>query len=249
MYAYVDVIYPIDESDIPSTSKKQWYTRVLYNAYPPFRLNFILDTHVFPCDKTAVRELFRRFNQSDVDISISNRETGYFKISGGGLLSRDNSRSHRFWKSCYLAMRTLHQPDDQAILVQARIIFQYLRLIRFQWLSSNWFFASNGISKHGSFKGSSRCYRSSVVVNGPVRFIHGSTSDCLLINGENNEYVNRSRIYYRKGECGCTDIEERAVFSDEELRKLVCDLQIPNFRWEEFSKYPSEDLFWPRKGI
>ena len=249
MHPFIDIIYPIDESDVPDIKGKQWYTRVLYNAYPPFRLNFILDTHVFPCDPHAVRDLFHRFNNSDVDIAISNREMGYFKLSGGGILSRNTYRSFRFWKASYLYMRAIRQPDDQAILVQTRFLFHYLHLIHFRWLSSNWFFASNGISEQGYFRGSARCYRSSVVVNGRVRFIHGSLNDCPLMNGPNGEIVNRSRIYFMRGTCNCTTTKSQALFSSEELKQHVCGLPIPNFQWEKFSSYPSEDLYWPRRGI
>ena len=70
---YIDVIYRIHEDDVPIMKGKQWYTRMLYNAYPPFRLNFVIDTHVYPCDRDSTIQLFSQFDKSQVDLSVGNR--------------------------------------------------------------------------------------------------------------------------------------------------------------------------------
>ena len=194
----------------------------------------------------AVRELFDRFNSSGVDISFSNRELPSGLISGGAVLSRNSPNSHKFWKSCYRYMRLIHQRDDQGGMIPIRSFFDRLGLFNFKWLSNNWFFASNGVNQDGVFMGSSNCYRSSVVVNGPIRFVHGSPDVCELMNGRSNEFVNRSRIYYSRGTCSCTNEEKNVLFDMKELRERVCSVTLPSYRWNEFASYPSRDLFWPR---
>ena len=39
---YLDVIVPIHNDDVMKTNKKQWRTRMLYNAYLPFNYSFII---------------------------------------------------------------------------------------------------------------------------------------------------------------------------------------------------------------
>ena len=143
-------------------------------------------------------------------------------------------------------MQLINQPDDQGGMIPIRSFFNRFHLFNFKWLSSNWFFASNGVNQNGVFMGSSRCYRSSLVVNGPIRFVHGTPDDCTLMNGPSNQFINRSRIYYFRGTCSCTEEVKNVLFEVNELKKRVCSVTIPDFRWNEFSSYPSRDLFWPR---
>ena len=79
---------------------------MLYNAYPPFRLNFVLDTHVWPCDQLAVKELFDLFDASDVDVSYGNRENRLYPM-GAGALFRDSNESHLL--VIHLQVVTKHQ--------------------------------------------------------------------------------------------------------------------------------------------
>lgn len=58
---YLDVIVPVHNQDVMNTTLKQWRTRMLYNAYLPFNYSYIIDSHVFPCDKKAVREVLSLF--------------------------------------------------------------------------------------------------------------------------------------------------------------------------------------------
>lgn len=143
-------------------------------------------------------------------------------------------------------MQLRNQPDDQGGMIPIRSFFNRFHLFNFKWLSSNWFFAPNGIGENGIFFDASKCYRSSLVVNGPIRFVHGTPEDCALMNGPSNQFINRSRIYYSRGTCSCTEEVKNVLFEVNELKNRVCSVTIPNFRWNEFSSYPSRDLFWPR---
>lgn len=93
--------YRIHDDDMPIMEGKQWYTRMLYNAYPPFRLNFVIDTHVFPCDRDSTIQLFSHFDHSQVDLSIGNRANTrklWVLESSFGLIQRQKHSGFQFIK-------------------------------------------------------------------------------------------------------------------------------------------------------
>ena len=238
----VDVIYQIDDADVFPGS--QWFTRMLYNAYPPFRLNFVLDTHVWPCDSMAVKELFEKFDASGVDVSYGNRENRLYPM-GAGALFRDSEASHDMWLYIYRWMRSINYGEDQAGMLAAWNDYVPKHEVNFKWLSFNWMYATHGISEKGMFSGPSKCYRSSLVVTGPVRFIHGDPEQCDIINGQNQEYAWRPRVMFWSGNCKTHGNGRYAVFSEKELRDAVTPYAIPNLKWTIFARYNATDLFWP----
>ena len=242
MELYVDVIYRIHPDDI--FRGKQWKTRVLYNAYPPFRLNFVLDTHVFPCDKLAVKELFDRFNNTDVDISFGNRQNKRKTIMGAAALFRAGPQSHFFWKAAYNYMKSNSRADDQNGMSEALAHLKKNRFT-FRWLSFNWAFASHGVLPNGRFKGSGKCYRSSVPVNGPVRFIHGNPGQCVLMNGVNNEHVFTQRCYFSSGRCNTNMKKEAVALSETQFKEFTYPAKAANLHWQVFNTYSPTDIFWP----
>lgn len=244
--SFLDVIVPIHNADVMNTTQKQWRTRMLYNAYLPFNYSFIIDSHVFPCDKTAAHDILSLFEKSGVDISFSNRVNQYSLVSGGGVLSRWSEGSFLFWKNCYKIMILKNKVDDQGPM-RLTVQSDWRKHYKFKWLSSNWMFASHGITEKGIFSGPGRCYRSSVIVTGPVRWIHGSESECPIMNGKNNEIVNRPRCYFKKGKCNTTGIGIFPVFSEAQLKKTVYPATIPKLRWEICSAFSKTSLFWEDK--
>ena len=124
----LSVIVPIHDDDLIK-GKRQWYTRILYNAYSPFNYSFILDTHVFPCYNTSYSELFRRFKESNVDISYSNRKN-IKAISGGAVLSKWGPRSFSFWKDVVLFMKRSKCYEDQytaMVVLKKEVVSMYIR--------------------------------------------------------------------------------------------------------------------------
>ena len=236
-----DVIYRIDESDVPPI--RQWYTRILYNAYPPFRLNFVVDTHVFPCDRDAVRELFELFDASGVDVSVGNR-VNVRSVMGAGALFRNSQNSRNFWLYAYRWMKQHNCRDDQAGIFNAIQNNKKNGAVKFKWLSFNWMFASHGITPQGKFSGPAKCYRTSLVVNGPVRFIHGY-NQCQLMNGKNREHIWKPRVPFFSFQCNTAKKGIVLAFSENELRSFVNPYRIPNLKWNTFAKYNSTSLFWP----
>ena len=95
---YLTVIIPIHSNDLFNITSKQWQTRLLYNAYLPFNYNFIIDSHVFPCDSLAIPELFHEFAVSNVDIAFGNRMNIPDRVLGACILSRWGEGSYDFWK-------------------------------------------------------------------------------------------------------------------------------------------------------
>ena len=235
------MIVPVHHNDVVRRKKKQWYTRVLYNAYLPFHYSFILDTHVFPCYNTSYSEIFERFRVSGVDISVSNRMNVH-SISGGAVLSKWGDRSHAFWMNCVSYMRASGNYDDQAAIGNA--LRSRSRKWIFKQLSSNWFFASNGIMSTGRFRGSSKCYRSSVVVTGPVQWIHGGPSECQLMNGEHNEHIYKNRVYFACGKCKCAVRKRTIATSKKELESFVYPNRAPKLQWESTPERSNSSLFW-----
>lgn len=235
---YLSVIVPVHQKDLIKL-KKQWYTRVLYNAYLPFHYSYILDTHVFPCYNNSYSELFRQFKSSNVDISISNR-MNIKSIAGGAVLSKWGPRSHAFWLNNVRAMRKSNCYDDQSSLQK---VLKKRNGYTFRMLSSNWFFASHGITQQGVFEGNGKCYRSSIVVNGPVHWAHGNPNDCLVMNGVNDEFTLMDRVYFRCKRCKCKREGAVAITSARELQMTVHPNRAPSLKWNN-TKHSRTSIFW-----
>lgn len=218
--------------------KKQWLTRVLYNAYLPFQYNFILDTHVFPCYNDSYSRLFSLFSKSNVDIAASCRRGDLLEVSGGAVLSKWGVASHTYWKEVYSWMKQRRYFDDQLPM----LIYAKKSIWKYRWLSSNWFWASHGIDANGHFIGASKCYRSSVIVTGPVMWVHGEPNQCPLMNGKDNYLCYRKRVYFLSGTCNMTTNGPMVVESVEELRKLVMPQKPPIIDWKK-DRHPT-DIFW-----
>lgn len=240
---YLSVVVPIHSYDLVNTTEKQWRTRVLYNAYLPFHYSFIIDSHVFPCDKLAIQQLLTLFEESQVDISFSNRMNIKGKVSGGAVLSRWSDGSFTFWKRCYNRMVSRKYVDDQGPMGKI-MNSKWSRKYKFRWLSSNWFFASNGISKNGDFSGVSKCYRSSVIVTGPIRWVHGDMNDCKIMNGVNRGYELLPRCYFKSGSCKTNGQGVFPIFSESEFQKVVNPVQIPQLLWNSVASRNSTSLYW-----
>lgn len=241
----IDILYPIHEKDV--FQGRQWKTRVLYNAYPPFALNFVIDTHIFPCDKYAMSELFERFNKTDVDVSFGNRMNHRDSVMGGGALFRSNNASHFFWKNVFRAMVTKDLIDDQNGMAYVLKAYGKRERFKFEWLSFNWLFATHGVNENGQFKGAGKCYRTSLPVNGPVRFLHGVPEQCTIINGENGKHTRRVRAWFEPGVCKTKETSTQVAFSEEEYKAMIHPSNVSELYWGMFSKFPRNELFWPER--
>lgn len=111
---------------------------------------------------------------------------------------------------------------------------------KYRLASSNWIFASHGISGKGFFYGNSRCYRSSVLVNGPVRWVHGNMNDCKVMN----ERTNITRCYFKSGQYNTKGKGFYAVYSKQQLVHDVSPYSAPLLNWDSISKYDPRSLFW-----
>ena len=238
---YITVIVPVHPNDLVY-SVKQWYTRVLYNAYLPFYYSYILDTHVFPCYNNSYSEIFRLFKESNVDISISNRINRGGAVSGAAVLSKWGPRSGNFWIACSEQMLKSGNYDDQRTF---RIVMARLRnTLSYRQLSSNWFYASHGITDKGVFYGSGRCYRSSIVITGPIRWIHGSPTECPLMNGKNNELAYKYRAYFICGKCRCNKKGPLVATSANQLKSFAYPNKPPSLLWNKDNYRNSDSLYW-----
>ena len=236
---YLDVIGPIHNNDVMKTSAKQWRTRMLYNAYLPFYYSYIIDSHIFPCDNKAPREILDLFEKSQIDVSFSNRQNKKGCVSGGAALSHWSEGSFEFWKRVYLLMNKKNFMDDQtpmSIIVRS----DWSKKYKYRWLSSNWFFASHGINENAIFRGPATCYRSSIIITGPVRWIHGNIHDCVVMN----KLPNLPRCYFKSGTCNTTGIGNYAIYSEQELKRNVYPYEAPELAWYNNSRKDKTSLFW-----
>ena len=238
--ALLSVIIPVHRRDIIPMSH-QWYTRMVYNAYLPFQLSFILDTHVFPCDSNAYRDVFALFRNSSVDVSVSNRMNTH-SYSGGAVLSRKGPASFRFWKSIAKAMRRKSTYDDQWGL--GNVLRRRHPYLKYRRLSSNFFYASHGITKDGVFAGLGRCYRSSIVITGPVRWIHGKQAECAIVNGPNYEHAYKTRAYFKGGQCRTRQEGPTMVFSSAQMKAYAAPARPPSLIWANVPGRSATGLFW-----
>ena len=214
---------------------------MLYNAYPPFKNNYIIDSHVFPCFKDSYSKLFSLFSKSDVDVSASCRIVPVVNLSGGAVLSRMGLPSNLYWKEVYKWMCEHNCNDDQTpMFITSRKHSN--QPWKYRWLSSNWFWASHGMTENGQFIGSAQCYRSSILVTGPIMWIHGDPSQCQLMNGENNSIALKTRSYFVRVKCNMTERGPRAVLSEREMDELVFPYRSPHLNWN-ITKNPYS-LFW-----
>ena len=239
----VDVIVPIHDNDVVPTSQKQWFTRVLYNAYLPFNYSFITDTHVFPCDNKSYSDILTKFKHSNIDISFSSRVNRGNYASGGAILSKFGKGSFLFWKLSYQYQVKKNIYDDQTPMTITMKTYRN-KLFKFEWLSSNYFYASHGIKEDGVFSGPSLCYRSSIVVTGPIRWVHGKPSECELMNGKNRELVDQYRVYFTKGICNTTCTQTKVITSESELNKAVYPYKAPKLKWDHDENRSGYSLFW-----
>lgn len=194
-----------------------------------------------------MKELFERFNATDVDISFGNRQNKRLAVMGAAALFRAGKGSHFFWKTAYQFMRRFKTEDDQRCMKTTLAVSH--GGFKFRWLSFNWAFASHGVLPSGVFRGSGRCYRVSLPVNGPVRFIHGSPEQCKLINGANGEHAFKQRCYFAPSECSTTMRNFTIAFGETQLREFTSPLPSPNLYWDMFGGFSPTSLFWPDRTM
>ena len=240
----IDVIVPVHNADVVKTSEKQWLTRMLYNAYLPFNYSFITDTHVFPCDDKSYSDILDKFKESNVDVSFSNRVSPMWFAFGAAVLSKWGKGSQEYWIRTYKLQVEKHIFDDQRAM--SAVLRKYERnMLTFRWLSSNYVYASHGITEKGFFKGPALCYRSSIVVTGPIRWIHGQQNECEIMNGKNRELVYKPRAWFLSGTCNTTEKGIKVITSEAEMKKAVYPYEAPVLEWNvNYSRKPSNDLFW-----
>ena len=233
------MIVPVAPEDVVDTSEKQWLTRVLYNAYLPFNYSYILDTHVFPCYNDSYSRIFSLFKESYADVSASCRVGGVVLVFGAAVLSKWGEASHEYWKNVYNWMLERMWFDDQRPML---IYSKNTSFWKYRWLSSNWIWASHGIEEKGIFSGPSKCYRSSVIVTGPVMWVHGGPGECMIMNGQNNSVAFKKRAYFLSGECEMKKNGPMVVFTKEQLDELVSPQKPPLLNWSITRDATS--LFW-----
>ena len=206
--------------------------------------------HVFPCYNTSYRQIFKLFKKSNTDISLSNR-MNVQDVSTAATLSKWGPRSFDYWMRCLKYMKKNRYYDDQGA---ATVTLRNRTGYTFKQLSSNWFFASHGISRNGIFRGDEKCYRSSIVVTGPVQWIHvgipnkfidGVIDQCKIMNGNNDEYINQPRVFFLCGKCNCTERGPKVITSKEQLQYSVGNITIPKLEWEvDNVRRNSNSLYW-----
>lgn len=228
---------------------KQWRTRVLYNAFPPFKYNYVIDTHVFPCDSKAVGELFANFKESGVDLSYGNRHYDPNRIMGSGILFKHTERMKRVWLHTYEFMSTKGVNCDQSALYNVLSNESIRNTITIKLLSFNWNFCMMKINNNGEFNWDEKCYYSSLPVNAKVRFVHGILHQCNIMNGDNDEYVNLTRILFQPGKCNTTERNARVIVSEDDFEKAVYPYNKTRVSWQKFSKLPNNSIFWPYRDF
>lgn len=245
----VDIIQPIHERDLVKASGKQFVTRMLYNAYLPFEYSFITDTHVYPCDKKSYADILSNFRQSNIDISYSARVNGYPYAFGAAALSKWGNGSFGFWVRVHKEQVKLHNYDDQGPMTGIMRKFRN-KLFTFKWLSSNYIYAAHGINNLGRFSGPGKCFRSSIVVTGPIRWVHGSLEECEIMNGKNREYIEMPRVWFSSGTCNTTFRGRTVFYREEDYKKAIYPCKVPSQDWKpDFKKKPSYGLFWNRSIV
>ena len=144
-------------------------------------------------------------------------------------------------------MRRIRNADDQGGMMYVLKKYEHRNIFKFRWLSFNWVFCSHGVLHTGRFRGSGRCYRVSLPVNGPVRFIHGSAEQCNLMNGPKRELVNRQRCYFSPGYCNTRGKRLTVAFNESQLKEFTSPYPAPSLHWSMFAEYSKTDIFWPER--
>ena len=246
LFQLLDVIVPIHPADILRSASPQFQTRMLYNIDPPFAISLVMDAHVLFCQSGDLEEAFQLFRESDVELAYSTRILDGWVTSGCAAFFRRSPATRVFWERVTRAMNDeTTAGDDQYFM---NVIANEMRgrgEIRFRWLSNNFFFATHGVDPQGKFVAKADCYRSSVLVSGRVRFIHGRENQCVLINGSSNQYITRTRTVYIPGtQCEGTYDHSKLVFSQEEFQSLVGTNTAPAFDWNLLQNEDPNGLFW-----
>lgn len=202
-----------------------------------------MDSHVVACNSSDIEEVFRLFRESHVDIAYTTRELNKWVMSGFAVLVHNTERTFRLWRLVNdFHMKIDYHTDDQYGIHHMTRVFVKNGLLSFQWLSNNWFFASHGVDEEGIFGGSAKAYRSSVLINGRVRFIHDKDRrKCAFVNGEHGELTHSLRTFY-------IDSKDNwiPVFSQVQMERLVGPYKAPAFNWHLLDGNKSDDFYWYR---
>lgn len=248
LFKTVDYVIPISSDDLILTTKQvQFTTRMIYNRFPPFLYTLVLDAHTCWCADIDGEEVFQLFKASDVDLAFSTRVLNKWTTSGFAVIYRYNQATFTYWTRIMKDnMRTNFHSDDQFPMREIARLMVEEKALKFRWLSNNWFFAPHSVTEEGEFIGDANCYRSSVLVNGRVRFIHGGgDKECLLANGYNNKDVNKLRAHFSPDHCVFSHAAgPQMVFSQEQMEKLVEPHQAPKFDWTLLDNEDPDSLFW-----
>lgn len=248
LFKNIDYLIPISTQDLLlSAGPRQFTTRMIYNRFPPFQYSLVLDAHTCWCDNRDAEEVFSLFKAGDVDLAFSTRVLNRWITSGFAVLYRYNQNTFNYWSRIveYNMLYNLHGDDQYAMRIIARESLQRKEL-SFRWLSNNWFFAAHGVSEEGAFVSGAECYRSSVLVNGRVRFIHGGgTAECELVNGVDNANAQRLRTLFVPQKCSFSSQHaSQLVYSQQKMEALAAPHTAPAFNWTLLSTEDPDGLFW-----
>ena len=163
-------------------------------------------------------------------------------VSGAAVLSKWGPRSGNFWVACAKHMLRTRRYDDQRAFQE--VMARLHNTLSYRQLSSNWFYASHGITERGIFSGPGRCYRSSIVITGPIRWIHGSPTECPLMNGKNNELAYKYRAYFICRKCECAQKGPLVATSAKQLKSYIGRHKPPSLLWNKDNYRNSDSLYW-----
>ncbi|KAK8815419.1 hypothetical protein WA158_003631 [Blastocystis sp. Blastoise] len=232
-------------SDI-NTSRRQLFTRALYFGATPFEVTVVIDAFNLFCDPKAPVDLLNMFKKSNADMAMSAVNIGLFRPSGWTIFYRWNWRTKlvlRDWIEYFLS-DSIFLPDDQTPLAHAihKAIVDN-RLI-FDRISSNNAFVARCYAGDGTAAIGKCDYKASIVLNAPIRLIHSNDNHlCLLLNGENNEYSYKNRVYVYDKTKPSKQEQEQMVFSKESFDSYFSPASLPNPSWD-MSEKPNTGLFW-----
>ena len=244
LFRLLDVVVPVHPNDILRTTSSQFLTRVLYNMEPPFTVSLVMDAHVLFCSPQDAEEAFDLFERSDVELSYSTRLLNAWVTSGFAVFTRRTDMTKRYWAEVTKQMNGEELAGDDQHPMHRTTLRMREEGLKFRWLSNNWFFAMHGANEMGEFLGTANCYRTSVLVNGRVRFIHGGENQCVLMNGNNNQYTTKVRTVYNPGKCTETYRHSKLVMSQEEFQRAADPYAAPFFNWHLLDNEDPDSLFW-----
>ena len=248
LFKSVDFLIPISPDDLlPDLKSTQFTTRMIYNRFPPFLYTLVLDAHTCWCSPQDGEEVFTLFKASDVDLAFSTRVLNKWTTSGFAVIYKYNQATFDYWTRIVQDnMRTGFHSDDQFPMREIAKKMVEENALKFRWLSNNWFFAPHGVTEKGEFFGEGDCYRSSVLINGRVRFIHGGGDrECLLANGEDMKDATKLRVHFSPDKCSFSHpAEPQMVFSQEQMESLVSPYKAPPIDWHLLDGEDPDALFW-----